>query len=338
MAEYLVFTFAFAAAAAGVAVVRRFSGRLGLLDVPNERSSHSVPTPRGGGLAIVSVTLLLYLAIGAAGILTVNWSFFTGAFIVAAVSYLDDLFSLPAWVRLAAHLCAALVLIAGNGPVETTYFPIIQSSVHIGQISNVVWLIWIVWMVNAYNFMDGIDGIAGAQGVLAGLCWTVVGAYFGDASLFFLGGIISLSCLGFLVHNWSPAAIFMGDVGSAFLGFSLAAMPLIADGPAKGSGWLLLASLSFLWLFFFDTVYTFIRRAAKGEKVWLAHRGHLYQRMVISGSGHGKVTLVYASLTVVTSVSFFIAFWIRGNSELLLLSTYVGSAVFILFAAVRKKH
>ncbi len=338
VAEYLVFVLAFAASAAGVALVRRFSYRLGLLDVPNERSSHSVPTPRGGGIAIVGVTLLLYSALGAAGIATVNWSFLAGGFIVAAVSYLDDLFSLPALVRLAAHFCAALVLIGGNGPVEKVYLPITHLSVDMGLISNVVWLIWIVWMVNAYNFMDGIDGIAGAQGVVAGLCWTAVGAYFGDTGLFYLGGIIALSCLGFLVHNWSPAAIFMGDVGSAFLGFSLAAIPLIAGGAAQNSGWLLPASISFLWLFFFDSVYTFIRRAVKGEKVWLAHRGHLYQQMVIAGSGHGKVTLIYSALTILTSVSFFMALWLRGNSELLLLFIYVVSAVFVLFAAVRKKH
>jgi len=337
MTEFLIFGFAFAATSAGVALMRRVGGSARLLDIPNERSSHAVPTMRGGGLAIVIVCLGLYAGLGLAGILTTIWSFVIGALIVAAISYLDDLYSLSAWIRLIAHAVAASILIYGTA-LDKIHMPVSDILVGAGSITYVVSFLWIVWMINAFNFMDGIDGIAGTQGVAAGLGWVAFGTLLGDPNLYLFGGIIALSCLGFLIHNWSPAAIFMGDVGSAFLGYSLAAMPLTAIGHAKSAGWLMPAALSFLWLFFFDSVYTFIRRAVRGEKVWLAHREHLYQRMVIAGYEHGEVTLLYTTLSVFTCVLFFTAYWFRGNAVLLLVFSYLISAFLVIVALLRKKH
>jgi len=337
MTEFLIFGFAFAATAAGVALMRRVGRSARLIDIPNERSSHAVPTMRGGGLAIVIVCLGLYTVLGLVGILTINWSFIIGASMVAAISYLDDLYSLSAWIRLIAHAVAAAILIYGTA-LDKIHLPGADILAGVGWISHVVWFLWIVWMINAFNFMDGIDGIAGAQGIVAGLGWVAFGILLGDPALYLFGGIIALSCLGFLMHNWSPAAIFMGDVGSAFLGYSLAAMPLTPIGHAKSPGWLMPAALSFLWLFFFDSVYTFVRRAVRGEKVWLAHREHLYQRMVIAGYEHGEVTLLYTALSVFTSVLFFTAYWFRGNAVLLLLFSYLISAFLVMVALLRKKH
>jgi UDP-N-acetylmuramyl pentapeptide phosphotransferase/UDP-N-acetylglucosamine-1-phosphate transferase len=130
----------------------------------------------------------------------------------------------------------------------------------------------------------------------------------------------------------------MGDVGSAFLGYTLAAMPLLAGGSARRSGWLFLAALTFLWLFFVDTVYTFTRRALRGEKVWLAHREHLYQRLVIAGASHSGVTFIYVVLTLVISAVFISVFRFRGSVGLLLLFSYLASAFLVLIAAHRKKH
>ena len=338
MTEFLIFSLSFAATGVGVAMIRRFGASTRLIDIPNDRSSHAVPTMRGGGLAIVIVCLGLYMGVGWMGILAVNWEFVIGAAIVATISYIDDLYSLPAWIRLIAHMASALILIFGSGAADRLYIPWTDSAIGLGWPSYVIWFFWVVWMINAFNFMDGIDGIAGAQAVAAGLGWVAVGTLLGDPGLYLFGGVIALSCLGFLVHNWSPAAIFMGDVGSAFLGYSLAALPFIANEPAKGSGWLLPAAISFLWLFLFDSVYTFVRRAVKGEKVWLAHRGHLYQRMVIAGIGHGGVTLFYTAFSVLTSVLFFIAFWFRGSAVLLLLFSYLTSAFLVIVASRRKKR
>lgn len=338
MTEFLIFGFAFAATGAGVALIRRFSASTRLIDIPNDRSSHVIPTVRGGGLAIVIVCLGLYVGLGLAGILAANWSFVVGASVVAAISYIDDLYSLPVAIRLIFHALSASILIYGSGELVSIYIPGAEAVIDLRSASYAIWFIWVVWMINAYNFMDGIDGLAGAQGVTAGLGWVAFGLLLGDSGLYLFGGVVALSCLGFLVHNWSPAAIFMGDVGSAFLGYVLAAMPLIADQHANSSGWLTTAAISFLWLFFFDSVYTFIRRAIKGEKVWLAHRGHLYQQMVIGGFEHGRVTLLYTALSVFTSVLFFTAYWFRGSAVLLLLFTYLISVFIVIVALLRKKH
>ena len=337
MTDLLIFGFSFAATTAGVALVRRF-GAARLVDMPNERSSHDVPTVRGGGLAIVFVCLVLYIAGGWLGFLSINWNFVVSATLVAGVSYADDLFSLPAWTRLIAHLASVGILLAGSGSIGRSYLPGVDSVVDLGRGAEIVYFIWIVWMINAFNFMDGIDGIAGAQGLVAGVGWVAVGIVLGDPGLYLFGGVIALSCLGFLIHNWSPAGIFMGDVGSAFLGFTLAAMPLLGNESTRKSDWLLVAALTFLWLFFADTVYTFARRALRGEKVWKPHREHLYQRLVIAGSTHSRVATLYLVLTVVNSIVFLAVLRFNGTFGVLLIFSYLASALLVLIAAHRKKH
>ncbi len=163
---------------------------------------------------------------------------------------------------------------------------------------------WIVWTLNAYNFMDGIDGIAGVQAVTAGAGWTLVAVYLGQPALLMLSGAVLFASLAFLLYNWPPARIFMGDAGSAFLGFVLASMPCIVrpSGPVSTNR-LVIVAVALLWLFVFDSVFTFIRRAARREKVWIAHREHLYQRLVRSGYSHRTVTLVYGGLSAVASAA-----------------------------------
>jgi UDP-N-acetylmuramyl pentapeptide phosphotransferase/UDP-N-acetylglucosamine-1-phosphate transferase len=165
---------------------------------------------------------------------------------------------------------------------------------------------WIVWLTNAFNFMDGIDGLAGMQAVAAGIGWLVVGKISGFESVSVLGGILAFSSLGFLLQNWHPAKVFMGDVGSAFLGFSFAVLPLIAEREAANDNstlsFLPLISVSVVWLFLFDTISTFSRRLLKGEKVWQAHREHIYQKLVISGYTHRFVSVLYGATSVLTII------------------------------------
>jgi UDP-N-acetylmuramyl pentapeptide phosphotransferase/UDP-N-acetylglucosamine-1-phosphate transferase len=156
-------------------------------------------------------------------------------------------------------------------------------------------VLWMVALTNAYNFMDGIDGIAGIQAIVAGLGWVVIGAIAGLADAVVLGLLLTAGVAGFLVYNWPPARVFMGDAGSGFLGFSFAAIPLIA--PEHGPHLLLSAAL-LTWPFLFDTSFTLIRRVRRRENIFAAHRTHLYQRLTVTGLSHARVTALYGVLGV----------------------------------------
>lgn len=279
----------------GVACLRRWASSR-MLDIPNERSSHTRPTPRGGGLAIVIVTLVggsLFLFYANAEATFKTWIFYSlGALLVAGVSWLDDLKSLPRRARFAAHAMAAIVAMIGLGTWRQVAFP----GVGIFDFAWLGWpvtFLWIVGLTNAYNFMDGIDGIAAGQGIMAGLGWGIIGLITGNAFLTCLGFLPAASCLGFLWHNWPPARIFMGDVGSAFLGYTFAVLAVVAS---QSDPRLAFVGILFVWPFVFDSVFTFLRRLSNHENVFEAHRSHLYQRLVIAGYGHGVVSALYAGL------------------------------------------
>ena len=266
-----------------------------ILDIPNERSSHTRPTPRGGGLVIVIlVTIGLALAwlIYPLGSPVALVAYLVGAWLVAGVSWLDDLHSLPTLVRFAVHGLAALLAILAFGYWRVVSIPLV-GPLDLGWAGLPLTLAWMVGLTNAYNFMDGIDGIAGSQAVVAGVGWAILGGMLGQPLCAILGLLLAASSLGFLGHNWSPARIFMGDVGSAFLGYTFAVLPVIT---AQNNPRLVLAGLLFVWPFVFDAAFTFLRRLRKRENVFAAHRSHLYQRLVIAGNHHRTVTLLYIGL------------------------------------------
>jgi len=278
-------------------VVRRYALRKELIDVPNERSSHAQPTPRGGGLAIALVTLcglLSYSLLISLGYWRVIVFYVCGAVLVAVVSWLDDLYVLPNIVRFVTHSLAAVLTIIGFGHWDTVIVPLL-GQVHLAWLGLPVSFLWIVGLTNAYNFMDGIDGIAGGQAVVAGIGWAIVGMLIDLPFVGILGALLAATSLGFIFHNWPPARIFMGDVGSAFLGFSFACLA-IAGASREPS--LAIAGVLLVWPFVFDTLFTFFRRLKNRENVFAAHRSHLYQRLVISGSSHQTVTLLYMGLDV----------------------------------------
>ena len=295
---------ALAGALAMVAVVRHWAVHHGFLDIPSPRSSHLTPTPRGGGIGIVIATAAswwAYVVVSApARVERLGW-LLLAALLVAIVSFTDDLRSLPYQVRLAVHGAAGLVVLAVLPGWEAMTLPLV-GTVHPGWFGAALALLWVVGLTNAYNFMDGIDGLAGGQGVLAGLGWFAAGWVTHTPAVAALGLVLAASCAGFLWYNWAPARIFMGDVGSAFLGFCFASLPLLhthltvarGDGPI---GFLVGALL--LWPFLFDTVYTVIRRAIRGERLVAPHRSHLYQRLVVAGASHAQVTLEYLTLSAI---------------------------------------
>ena len=312
--EIFIFILVFFASYAGVEIFRRWSLRRNILDVPNERSSHTQPTVRGGGLVIVLFCLASYafytIFIGG----NFQIGYLIGAVLIAFISWLDDLYSVSFVWRFLVHAAAAVLIVLTIGYFRELYVPFF-SVINIGLFGSVLTLVWIVWLTNAYNFMDGIDGIAGMQALTAGVGWVLIGKINGFESAGFYGGVIAFSSFGFLIQNWQPAKIFMGDVGSAFLGYSFAVLPLLAKNDSvETSGkyqFLPIASVFLVWFFVFDTVVTFLRRLFNGEKVWEAHRSHLYQRMNIGGLSHQTVTIIYGANSI--AIVCLTVIWMSGT-------------------------
>ena len=279
--------------------------RLAVIDVPNERSSHSRPTPRGGGISLVVITLIGLICSQMIWRIT-TWRgllfYVVAASLISIVSWLDDLQSLSAKVRFLAHFIAAGLVIAEWGYWQELHLPIL-GNIQIGQFGLLLTLLWIVGLTNAYNFMDGIDGIAGGQAFVAGIGWAIVGWMIHVELIFAIGGLLAASSLGFLFYNWPPAKIFMGDVGSAFLGFTFAVVPLIAArSTANNRNLMIWIGFLFVWPFILDTGFTLLRRISKRENIFQAHRSHLYQRMVIAGYSHQLVSLFYIGLATLGSI------------------------------------
>lgn len=300
----LALLFPLALLAYGMVVgIKRLAARYNVLDIPNERSSHTTPTVRGGGAAIVLMTL--GGACVSAAVNPAYWGavlpYAAGGLLVAVLSWIDDMRSLSAKLRFGMHFAVALIAVAGLGYWEQISLPLV-GTVTLGIVGLPLTLVWIVGLTNAYNFMDGIDGIAGGHAVVAGLGWlmlaallpTAVGASEMSPLVGVIGLLIAASSLGFLGHNWSPASIFMGDVGSAFLGYSFAVLPLFA--PTGERAPLAFAAALLMWTFLLDTGITFLYRLWKREDVFAAHRKHFYQRLIRRGVSHRDVSALYIGL------------------------------------------
>ena len=258
--------------------------RRAILDRPVARSAHSLPTPRGGGLAVTPVLLAGWLALALAGRAPAE-----AAGIAAAaggltlLSWLDDLNGLPVGLRLLGHIAAVLIGLAflPDGAVFQGMLPPLLDR----AATAALW----VWFVNLFNFMDGIDGITGAETVALGFGMALAAALAGLAD----GGIAALALAaaaagaGFLHWNWPPAKLFLGDVGSVPLGYAVGWLLLVLA--ARG----LWAPALILPLYYLaDSGVTIGRRILRGERFWQAHRQHFYQRALAGGADHGAVTLL----------------------------------------------
>lgn len=269
-----------------------------ILDIPNERSSHTSPTPRGGGLIIVALSTIGLVIVW---FLNPIWepralvAFLAGAWLIAVVSWLDDVRSLSNRVRFAVHSFSAVLVIVGFGFWRVVDLSVL-GAVTLGWLGVIVTFLWIVGLTNVYNFMDGIDGIAGAQAVIASLGWALLGWSDNQPLVAALGLLLAATSLGFLGHNWPPARIFMGDVGSAYLGFTFAALSVIA---AQHNARFVVFGVLLVWPFVFDASFTILRRLSRHENIFAAHRSHLYQRLVIAGYSHRSVSLLYTGLALI---------------------------------------
>jgi len=284
------------ATAVGTGVLRWLALRDGVLDIPNERSSHSVPTPRAGGVAIVVAICVGALGLWRAGLLNGSavQALVGGGVVLALIGFVDDHRPVLARWRLLAHVLATwwvLYALGGLPPVE--FF---GSAVALGTVGTVLGMLGLSWLLNLYNFMDGIDGIASVEAITTCLGGIVLANLVPEyANGWALPSVVAAAAAGFLLWNLPQAKVFMGDAGSCFLGLSLGMAAVIASSHAPRLLW---AWIILLGVFVVDATVTLIRRILRGAKIATAHRSHAYQHAAITLGRHGPVTLAVAAINL----------------------------------------
>jgi len=273
------------------------------LDTPNERSLHAVPVPRTGGIGII----IGFVA--AAWWLHASLALLVPAGLLAIASYLDDRHALPASIRLVVHLLAAGIFLLLNGaPINAAIF--------------VFLLLGIGWMTNSFNFMDGSDGLAGGMAVIGFSTYGLASWMNGTSELGLLAWSIAAAAAGFLIFNFYPAKIFMGDVGSIPLGFLAGSFGI--------TGWL--HGLWPLWFplvvfapFIVDTSITLVRRLLRGERIWEAHRKHYYQRLILAGWSHRKAAVAEYAFMLMCAAAAMLCLRASPIVRLLAIATLAGA-------------
>jgi len=275
--------------------LRHYALKRNVIDVPNARSSHTIPTPRGGGVAIV-VSFLLAMTVlmftGTAHVHTLIGLVGGGA-LIAAVGFMDDHGHIPARWRLLGHFLAAGWILAWMGGLPPVN--VLGWVVDLGLAGTLLAAVYLVWMLNLYNFMDGIDGIASIEAITVCLCAAGLYGLTGLGQHAVLPLLLACAVAGFLYWNYPPAKIFMGDAGSGFLGILLGGLSVQAAwvSPQMFWCWLIL-----LGVFIVDSTYTLVRRLLRGDKVYEAHRSHAYQFAARRYGKHLPVTLGVAVVNI----------------------------------------
>jgi Fuc2NAc and GlcNAc transferase len=277
-------------------VYRRYAVTRGVWDTPNIRSAHAKPTSRGGGVSI-------FLCVTAAAVLfwtqgVIDTSLFAaisgGGVIVATIGFFDDHKPMRTAVRAVVHGLAAAWASLWLGTLQSLDLGWTIWNLH--WLGDVLTFFGLIWMTNLYNFMDGIDGLAGLEAVFAGTCGGgIILVTGGRGDLALLAWVTASAAAGFLVWNWPPAKIFMGDVGSGFLGFVFG---VLAISSAKERPWLLWPWLILLSVFIVDSTLTLMRRLITGARWYEAHCSHAYQHAARRWGSHSKVTLTIAAVNV----------------------------------------
>ena len=284
------------------------SHRFSKMDIPNERSSHITPTPRGGGIAFVATSLIGFLLLLLNNALngTELLALCCAGSIVAIAGHLDDRQKISgATVRLVLHAISAIILIIGVGiPSELALF---ERTVNTGIVGSILGVVYLVWLLNLFNFMDGTDGIAASEAIFVVLAGAFLNYHvLSDANHSAVAVVLAASTFGFILYNWSPAKIFMGDVGSGYLGIVVGGLSLIAANQDPDLLWVWIILLA---VFVSDATVTLIRRLLRKQKPHVAHRSHAYQHLAIRLNSHAKVALLVLAVNIVwlLPIAFFVA-------------------------------
>lgn len=304
-----------------------------LMDHPNERSLHDTPTPRIGGIGICAGVLLAFIAMAALGLtLPSTFAFLSGgALIVLVISFIDDVRSLSVAFRIPFHFISAGALFVAGLSLER----ILIGGVVIGlpeTVGVIVSVLYVVWMVNLYNFMDGMDGFAGGMSLIGFGVFALLAADQGSAVIAAISASISGAALGFLLFNFPPAKVFMGDVGASTLGFFAAGLSLWADRHDVVPLWL---SVLIFSPFIADATVTLFRRAFNRERIWQAHRDHYYQKLVRLGWGHRKTVIAEYLLMLTVGASALVAIRIEPAGHWIVLTFWVIAYGALIFSIHR---
>ena len=269
-------------------LTRRYALKRAILDIPNERSSHAIPTPRGGGIAIVITFILSLLWLYAMHLIEKKLliTLMGGGLMIAVLGYYDDLYSIKARTRLCIHILVAAWAVGWLGGLIEIDIGIKQIILH--RLGSLFAILGIVWCINFYNFMDGIDGLAGSEGIFVGLSSGCILWFLGSHDVAIQLWVLAFIIAGFTTKNWPPAKIFLGDVGSGFLGFIFAVYALYTANTK-------LLPITFfgilLGVFLWDATFTLISRCIHRKRIYMAHKEHAYQRLIAYGATHKQVTL-----------------------------------------------
>jgi len=308
----------------GTGLVRRFAIKRSILDIPNARSSHEVPTPRGGGIVFSVLFLLAVTGFLFASLPHPNlWiALLGGGIVVVSVGWLDDCRGLPSFVRLSLYAAAAAWAAGWIGGLPDLRLGF--ASVHLGWLGYLISWAFILAFTNIYNFMDGIDGLTGSEGAIVSLAAGILLLCSGEPVVGWLFVGLSVALLGFLRWNWHPAKIFMGDVGSNFLGFVFATAALATGRFSNVSIWVWAILLG---VFMVDGFLTFGRRLMRRLPPYKAHRTHAYQGAVQRGHSHARVTSVIVGINLLLVVVATGAWLWPWAAVALLLVAYAALAV-----------
>ncbi len=317
----------------------------GILDTPNSRSSHTKPTPTAGGLAIV-VTFFIGIGILHAGaditVITgkVFHGFIISGFIIAAMSFYDDLQNTKFVLRLAIEITAVFIAIGSGIIITGTDCSVIQDQgINLCMAGGIISFLWILGLTNAYNFMDGLNGMAAGNAVIALIFFGWISFIRGNNFTYISSYILIAGTLGFFVFNFPKGRLFMGDVGSTFLGFTFACLAIISSKYGNSHIPLLVMPL-LLFHFIYDTFFTFCRRFVSGQNVFQAHRTHLYQLFNQLGFSHALVSCFYFVLAIIQGYGAFFMVDNPGISGFLIFLPYLMSqviySIIIIYFAKKK--
>jgi Fuc2NAc and GlcNAc transferase len=317
-------------ALAGTGLFRRHALQRGLLDVPTRRSSHELATPRGGGVAIVAAATLAFGLLWYYGALDHNLAMaLCGGLAVAVIGLLDDRYDVSPAIRLVVHAAAAawaLYSLGGLPPMQLG-----SATVALALGGYVLGIVAIVWAVNLFNFMDGLDGIASTEAIFIALAGALISALVGALHPVWPAALIfAAACAGFLAWNWPPAKIFMGDVGSGYLGFVVA---VLAIGAAREHSAALLSWAILGGAFLVDATVTLLRRLVRRERVLEAHRSHAYQRLAQRWKSHRRVTLAVAALNVCWLLPCALAAWLRPTANIWIAAAALAAVAIVAWSS-----
>jgi len=280
--------------------IKNYAMAIGMVDTPNKRTLHEGDIPTGGGL---SIALIMLIALGIMMLTAVEGARHANILVIVIIllstlGWMDDRYGVAPLVKFIIQIGIAIFMIGSVGAVRSLDIGGVPISLE-GYFAEIFTIVWIVWLVNSYNFMDGIDGLAASQSAITSCTLGIWFNMYGDVLVSLFCYVIMAASLGFLVWNWSPARIFMGDVGSVALGGVFATLFLMGnvEHNIPFSSFVIL-----LAIFLADTTITLVRRLVCGKAVWQAHKEHYYQRAITAGVGHGQVTIAIILGSVLMAV------------------------------------